>query len=187
MIYGYARVSTKGQARDGNSLEAQEQQLRREGAIEIFADSFTGTKINRPQLDLLLAKLEPGDMLMVTKLDRLARSASRGSALIEELIARGVCVTVLNMGRMDNTGTGRLIRQIMLAFAEFERDMIVERTSEGKMIAKRCNPQFKEGRPQKFSPQQMEHALSLLTYHSYRQVEAMTGISRSTLKRYARK
>ncbi|MBR2155996.1 MAG: recombinase family protein, partial [Clostridia bacterium] len=89
MIYGYARVSTKGQARDGNSLEVQESALRAEGATEIYVDSFTGTKVERPELDKLLSKLQSGDTLMVTKLDRFARTAAAGSQLIEGLISKG--------------------------------------------------------------------------------------------------
>lgn len=186
MIYGYARVSTKGQAKDGNSLEAQEIALRSAGAIEIYADAFTGTKANRPELDKLLAVMQSGDTMVVTKLDRIARSATQGMALIQSLLDRGIVVHVLNMGLMDNTPTGKLIRNIMLAFAEFERDMIVERTQEGKAIAKQ-NPDFKEGRPKKFSRVQISHALDLLNEYSYKQVEQMTGISKSTLIRVKRK
>ena len=76
MIYGYARVSTAGQ-KDGNSLEAQERALKEAGAIEIYSESFTGTKKDRPVLNELLDKLEAGDTLIVTKLDRMARSAIR--------------------------------------------------------------------------------------------------------------
>lgn len=182
MIYGYARVSTKGQAKDGNSLEAQENDLRSAGATEIFADAFTGTKAHRPELDKLMAVMQSGDTLVVTKLDRIARSATQGIELIQSLLDRGVVVHVLNIGLMDNTPTGKLIRNIMLAFAEFERDMIVERTQEGKAIAKQ-NPEFREGRPKKYSKAQMEHALSLLNSYSYREVSEMTGISKSTLIR----
>ncbi len=81
-------------------------------------------------------QLSSGDKLLVTKLDRFARSAAQGSQLIESLIENGVTVHVLNIGIMDNTPTGKLIRNIMLSFAEFERDMIVERTQEGKAIAR---------------------------------------------------
>lgn len=186
MIYGYARVSTKGQAKDGNSLEAQEIALRSAGAIEIYADAFTGTKANRPELDKLMAVMQSGDTMVVTKLDRIARSATQGIALIQSLLDRGIVVHVLNIGLMDNTPTGKLIRNIMLAFAEFERDMIVERTQEGKAIAKQ-NPDFKEGRPKKFSKAQINHALDLLNEYSYKQVEQMTGISKSTLIRAKRK
>ena len=90
------------------------------------------------------------------------------------------------MGIMDNTPTGKLIRTIMLAFAEFERDMIVERTQEGKAIAKQ-NPDFREGRPKTYKREQINHALDLLQTRSYKQVEEMTGISKSTLIRAKRK
>ena len=182
MIYGYARVSTKGQTKDGNSLEAQENALRLAGATKIYVDVFTGTKTCRPELDKLMAVMQSGDTMVVTKLDRIARSATQGIELIQMLLDRGIVVHVLNMGLMDNTPTGKLIRNIMLAFAEFERDMIVERTQEGKIIAKQ-NPDFSEGRPKKFSKAQMNHAVELLSKYSYKQVEQMTGISKSSLIR----
>ena len=182
MVYGYCRVSTQMQARDGNSLEAQEKLLRENGAEEIYSDAFTGTKAHRPELDLLLDKLQTGDKLIITKLDRIARSASQGAELVQTLLDNGITVHVLNMGLLDNTPTGKLIRNIMLAFAEFERDMIIERTQEGKAIAKR-QPDFKEGRPRLYGRKQIQHALGLLKDHSYRQVTELTGISKSTLIR----
>ena len=151
MIYGYARVSTKGQAKDGSSLEAQTAALKENGAQEIFCDSFTGTKMERPEFDRLCAKLQSGDKLIVTKLDRFARSAVQGSEMIEKLIQSGVTVHILNLGIMDNTPTGKLIRTVMLGFAEFERDMIVQRTQEGKAIA-RANGKRVDGRPKKGIP-----------------------------------
>ena len=74
MIYGYGRVSTKGQAKDGNSLEAQERLIKEHGAEVIYMDSFTGTKMTRPEFDKLLEELKAGDTLVVAKLDRFARS-----------------------------------------------------------------------------------------------------------------
>ena len=182
MIYGYARVSTKTQAKDGNSLESQELSLIEAGATKIFKDAFTGTTTNRPEFEKLLVALESGDTLTVTKLDRIARSASEGSKLIKGLIDNGISVNVLNMGKMDNTPTGKLICTIMFAFAEFERDMIVERTQEGRAIARK-NPGFHEGRPKKYSSKQIDHALQLLKQYSYSQVAEMTGISKATLVR----
>lgn len=182
MIYGYARVSTRGQAKDGNSLEAQENALRSVGAIEIYADAFTGTKTHRPELDKLMAVMQSDDTMVVTKLDRIARSTTQGIELVQKLLDRGITVHVLNMGLLDNTPTGKLIRNIMLTFAEFERDMIVERTQEGKAIAK-LNPDFREGRSKKFSKAQINHAISLLNDYSYTQVVQMTGVRKSTLIR----
>lgn len=182
MIYGYARVSTKGQAKDGNSLEAQETALREAGAAEVYADAFTGTKSHRPQLDKLMEVLEPGDKLIVTKLDRVARSTIQGIELIQTLLDKGVAVHILNMGLLDDTPTGRLIRTVLLAFAQFERDMIVERTQEGKAIAKQKEG-FTEGRPPVYGKEQRALALELLKTHSYGEVVKMTGISKSTLTR----
>lgn len=186
MIFGYARVSTKGQAREGNSLEAQEKLLIENGAEKIFVDSFTGVKVSRPQLDILLKLLHEGDTLVCTKLDRIARSLSSGSLLINELIEKGIKINILNIGIMDNTSSSKLIRNIFFAFAEHERDLIIERTQEGKEIAKQ-NPEYKEGRPRVYSKKQIDHALQLLQYNSYRQVEELTGISKSTLIRAKRK
>lgn len=186
MIYGYARVSTKGQAKDGNSLEAQEKALKESGASEIYVDAFTGTKTDRPEFDKLMDKIQKGDTLIVTKLDRFARSMTQGSELVSDLVEKGIKVYILNIGVMDNTPSSKLIRNVFFAFAEFERDMIVERTMEGKVIAKQ-NPDFREGRPKKYSRKQIEHALELLDSNSYKQVEDMTGISKSTLIRAKKK
>lgn len=178
MICGYARVSTKYQQREGNSLEAQEQQLKAAGAKIVFSESITGATLDRPQLKDLQHALEAGDTLMITKLDRLARSASQGITFIDELLSHGISVHVLNMGLMDTSPTGKLIRSILLAFAEFERDMIVERTQEGRRLSGHYG-----GRPHKYKKEQMEHALHLLISNSYNQVSEMTGISVSTLYR----
>jgi len=178
VICGYARVSTKYQEKEGNSLEAQEKQLKDAGAKIVFKDSYSGSTLERPQFTELRKALEAGDTLMVTKLDRLARSATKGIELIDELLSHGIKVHVLNMGLMDNTPTGKLIRTILLAFAEFERDMIIERTQEGRRLSGNLG-----GRPKKYRREQMEHALSLLSGHSYTQVSEMTGISVSTIYR----
>lgn len=186
MIYGYARVSTKGQAKDGNSLESQIELLKSNGAEKIYSDSFTGTKTDRPNFNKLINKLKTGDTLIVTKLDRFARSMTQGSELVNELIKRGIKVNILNIGIMDNTPSSKLIRNIFFSFAEFERDMIIERTQEGKAIAK-TKEGFKEGRPKKYTSNQLDNALSMLTVNggnkSYNEVAELLGISKSTLIR----
>ena len=185
MVYGYARVSTTGQARDGNSLEVQVNALRQAGAERIFEDVYSGKPERRPQLDRLLKVIEHGDTLIITRLDRIARSLIHGVQLLEMLSERGVIVEVLNMGVIDDTPTGRLIRNIMLSFSEFEHDMIVQRTQEGKAIA-RQNADFRDGRPKKFTRVQLDHALELLETHSYKQVERLTDISVTTIYRAKR-
>lgn len=159
MIYGYARVSTKGQDKYGNSLEVQEKQLKDNGAEVIFYESFTGTKKHRPELDKLLGLLREGDTIVVTKLDRIARSTRDGLDIIDELLSKGVSINILNMGKFDDSPTGRLMRTIFFAFAEFERDMIVQRTSEGKEIC-RNDPNWKEGRKRK-APAEFEKFLKM--------------------------
>lgn len=181
MKYGYARVSTIHQ-----DLQVQLQQLEKENCDEIFSEKYTGTNKKRPKFQKLMGILKEGDTLVVTKLDRFARSTQDALEIIEDLFNRNIKVHVLNMGVIENTPTGRLIFTIFSAFAEFERDMIVERTQEGKLIA-RQNPNFREGRPNKFSGHQINHALSLLENYSYKQVEDMTGISVSTLVRAKKK
>ena len=101
---------------------------------------------------------------------------------MKNLFNIGVRIHVLNMGVIENTPTGRLVFNIMMSFAEFERDMIVERTQEGKMVA-RQDPNFREGRPKKYSNKQIEHAIKLKEEHTYKQVEELTGISKPTLYR----
>lgn len=184
MIYGYARVSTKGQAKDGNSLELQEEELRNAGAIKVYKESFTGTKTDRPILNRLISDLKNGDSIIVTKLDRIARNAKGGLEIIDIILNKGCSIRILNMGMFDTSPTGKLMRTVMLAFAEFERDMIVQRTQEGKAVAKQ-NKGFREGRPDVYSKDQKKHAYDLLMIgNTYKEVERLTGISKSTLIRY---
>lgn len=179
--YGYARVSTRQQ-----DLEGQLRQLEEEHCNKIFFEKITGTKSDRPEFQKLLQTVQAGDTLVVTKLDRFARSTQDALNTIKVLFEKGVRINVLNLGVIENTSTGRLIFTIFSAFADFERDLIVERTREGKEIAKQ-RPGFKEGRPRKFSQKQINLAMKLLEGNSYKEVEQMTGISKSTLTRYKRK
>lgn len=181
MKYGYARVSTVHQ-----DLKGQLQALKNEGCEKIYQDKLTGVTKERPELQQLLHDIEEGDTLVVTKLDRLARSTTEGIETVKKLFSQGIKVHVLNMGLVEDTPTGRLILSVMLAFAEFERDMILERTQEGKAIAKQ-DPNFREGRPPLYSKKQIAHAIQLKEKHTYRQVEELTGISKSTLLRARRK
>lgn len=189
MKYGYARVSTRKQLQ-GNSIEDQRNSLISAGCDEVVEEQFTGKIADRPKLDKLLEKLQPGDTFVVTKIDRFARSMIEGCELVKKLLEKNINVHILNIGYMDNSPSSKLIRNIFFAFAEYERDMIIERTQEGKAIA-RQKEGFKDGRPKKFSKKQLEHALSLLSVNggsnSYKEVEEITGISISTLQRNQRK
>lgn len=180
MKYGYARVSSAGQ-----DLETQLDALSKEGCT-IYKEKITGTKLDRPELQKLLTLLKDGDTLVVTKLCRLARSASDAIDTVKELVGRGVKVHILNMGIAEDTPMGRLMITIMSGFAEFERDLIVERTQAGKALAKQ-DPNWRDGMPPKYKKQQVQHALMLLETHTYAQVEALTGMSKSTLIRAKQK
>ena len=103
MRYGYARVSTVRQGKDGNSLDDQRNKLINAGAEQILEDSFTGSKIERPEFSKLIEIIQPGDTLYVTKLDRFARTAAEGSMLVKALVDKGVIIEILNMGRADNS------------------------------------------------------------------------------------
>lgn len=182
MIYGYARVSTVKQLKNGSSLEDQKTRLMDAGVLEehIFQDSYTGTKMDRPNFTRLMNLLQTGDTLIVTKLDRFARTAVEGGQIVQELHSRGVIIHILNMGIADNTPMGKLMVHILLSFAEFERDMIVERTQAGRQTTGNYG-----GRPKKNTRIQLDHAMHLLDdeHYSYTDVEKMTGISKSTLLR----
>lgn len=185
MIIGYARVSTRGQQAHGNSFDEQRQTLIVNGCQEVLEEQFTGRTTDRPVLNNLLLRLNSGDTLMVTKLDRLARNVSEGIELVRNLFNRGIRVHVLNIGLLENTAMGNFFLATLLAVAELERSMIVERTQSGKEIAK-TRKGFKEGRPP--TPEvKIKHALSLLKEYSYKEVVEMTGISKSTLVRWKRK
>ncbi len=146
MKYGYARVSTNDQ-----KLENQIDLLKSAGAVKIYQEKFTGTTTARPEFQKLLAKLQRNDMLIITKLDHFARNTREALDIIQKLFKRGVKVNILNMGLIDDTPTGQLIFTIFSAFAQFERDMIVTRTREGKEYAKKHNPYFSEGRPKTYT------------------------------------
>lgn len=188
MLYGYVRVSTAGQASDGNSIEAQTDELVRAGVdpAMIYTDVYTGKTTQRPQLNELMRVIASGDTLVVTKLDRIARSVIDGCSLVKELTERGVSVNILTMGMIDSSPQGMLIFHIFLSFAEFERGLIAQRTQEGKAVAKQ-KADYREGRPRVYTKKRLNEAMKLLEENSYKEVSEMTGISKSTLIRERRR
>lgn len=179
MKYGYARVSTTDQ-----KLENQLEALKIAGADKIYQEKFTGTTTERPEFTKLLQQLNPDDTLIVTKLDRFARNTREALDIIQDLFNREIKVNILNMGLIDNTPTGQLIFTIFSAFAQFERDMIVTRTQEGKAYAKRNDPHFREGRPQTYTDEQMRLAYQLRQQGmTYKMIARKTGISERTQQR----
>ena len=183
MKYGYARVSTIHQRKDGNSLEDQRNQLQQEGCDFIVEEQFTGARMDRPKFQRLCALLEEGDTLVVCKLDRFARTVVEGALTCRELMQRGVRIHILNMGVIEDTPVGRLILTTFLAFAEFERDIIRERTMAGRELA-RQRPGYREGRPEIYSEEVRRRTVLIATELSIRMTAQVTGISRSTVQRW---
>lgn len=141
MIYGYARVSTNKQ-----ELDIQIKALKEGGAAKIYKEKISGAKTDRKELNNLLGSIKSGDTLLVTKADRIARSLSQLEKVVTELTNRGVAVHILNMGiftaeNMDNPMT-KLLFNVLGAFAEFERSMILERTQEGIKDAREKGVKF---------------------------------------------
>ena len=172
MNYGYGRVSTVGQ-KDGNSLEEQARQIKeRYPNAVIIEEAYSGAK-DRQIFNDLLSRLVEGDTLVVTKLDRFCRTVKEGLQYIDRLLEKGVKIHILNMGLIEDTPMGRLMVTNLLAFAEFERAMILERTQGGKAIAKQ-KPGYKEGRKAKVFDK------TLLEGETVVEACARLGISRST-------
>ncbi|MFI8657987.1 recombinase family protein [Priestia megaterium] len=130
MVYGYGRVSTNRQ-----ELDIEVKALKEAGATKIYKEKISGAKTDRKELTKLLKEIKAGDTLVVTKADRIARSLSQLENIVTDLTNRGVSVHIINMGMfttetMANPMT-KLLFNVLGAFAEFERDMILERTQEG--------------------------------------------------------
>ena len=186
MKYGYARVSSIVQLK-GNSLEEQTAELLKAGVSAdcIVTEQYTGKTLKRPKFKQLIDALQPGDELICCKLDRFARNAEDGLKTVRELLERGIIIRILNIGNgqpFDYSPMGQLLFTMLLAFAQFERELILERTAAGKAIAK-TKDGFREGRPP-IPNVRIQTALSLLKDHTYKEVVQMTGISRATLARY---
>ncbi len=132
MIIGYARVSTEDQ-----KLDAQTDALEAAGAGRIFSDKITGTSKRRPELDKLIDQLRDGDVVVVTKYDRLARSLRDLLAIVEEIRERGAGFRSLAEDIDTTTPAGRLIFHVFASIAQFERERISERTKEGLDAARK--------------------------------------------------
>ena len=183
MIFGYTRVSTKTQARDGNSLDAQQAALTVAGAEKSTRTRSPAPRLNRPEWDRLRAQLRRGDVLIVTRLDRLARSVSQASGLITEMIDEGITINVLNLGILSNDSVNTLLRNALLSFAQFERDMIVQRTQEGKAVARATDPDFRDAARRNSTPSSLTTRWNSSKTIRIRKSSSSTGISKSTLIR----
>lgn len=187
MKYGYIRVSSKSQ-KDNYSIKEQRDLVLAAGADEVIEEIYTGGKVSeRPLFSKLIARLQPSDTLIVCKLDRFARTVVEGAKLAQELYDKGINLNILNMGVIEHTPVGTLLLNVMLSFAQFEKEMINSRCQAGREYARTHNPDYREGRPKKYSRDQINLAIELLRQgKTYKQVESMTGISKSTVIRAKR-
>ena len=180
MIYGYARVSTKGQ-----DLGLQVETLLKNGVQEdkIFQEKVSGKTVEREAFQELISVLKAGDILVVTKLDRFARNTREALNILEPMLSDGIVVKVLNIGTLENTYLGKFFLRTLLSVAEMERDLIAERVAEGKARAK-LNPEFKEGRPRLQLTDKHRKAVGLTTTMSFKEASKHCGVSISTLRRW---
>lgn len=182
MIYGYIRVSTRQQL-EGYGLEAQRKEiLLKYPEAKIYEEQYTGTKLDRPIFMKLLRDIKENDILVVSRLDRFARNTVEGIRVVEDLFRRKISIHILNVGLLEDTPMGRFFLTTMLAVAELERNMIIERTQTGKELARKKEG-YQEGRPRKYSDDELLEAVLLLNDFSYREVVELTGISKSTIIR----
>lgn len=184
MHFGYVRVSTKKQEK-GMSLEEQTAKiLARYPDAEIISEIKQGNS-QRPEFDAMLSRCLPGDIIITIDHTRFSRDTSEGLRVAKELMDRGVLIHFLSFGMLENTPTGRYVLTMLLAQAELEVAQIRARTQPAKERAK-TKTGYRDGRPPKFNKKQINHAVELLTDHTYKEVEQLTGISKSTLIRAQR-
>lgn len=186
-VYGYCRVSSKGQE-DNTSLLNQEAQIKEiYNDAEIIKEVFTGATGERPKFKNLLRKLKKGDILVCTKLDRFMRDTAEGIKVAGELKAKGVKLHLLDLGIIDGTYIGELIFKIMLSFAEFEKNRISERMAEGMKNAIKKNGGEVRGR-KKLDPKKKNAVIELYKTgnYTYNQIIDITGVSRGKVGDYIR-
>src|SRR5262249_49611077 len=176
--FGYARVST-----DGQTLASQDAQLHAAGCAKVYSEKISGAVSNRPELAKLIRRLDQGDVLMVTRLDRLARSTRDLLHILHSLGERGVGFKSLADAWADTTTPhGRLLVTMLAGIAEFERELIKARTGEGRSRAKARGVKF--GRPPSLTPHQRQEAIQRLTEgQSQADIARTFNVSQATISR----
>lgn len=179
-VYGYARVST-----DGQTLEGQLEQLKQAGCTKVFSEKQSGANSDRAQLGKVLAVLQEGDVLLATKLDRIARSTQDFLNIVDRIAKQGAFIRLLDQPLIDTTKTdpiAKAMMQLIAVFAELERSMIVERTNEGRQRA--MSKGIKFGPKFKLNPTQLEEAKRLSAQgKSQTQIGELLGVNYRTIGR----
>ena len=179
LLLGYARVST-----DDQELANQRAELTAAGCSRLFAEKITGTRRDRPELARLLDHLRTGDVVTVTRLDRLARSTRDLLDIAEQIQAAGAGLRSLAEPWADTTSpAGRMVLTVFAGIAEFERSLIIDRTRSGRQAAKDKGVKF--GPPPTLTPEQIAHARALVDQEgrTVKEAAALLGVHRSTLYR----
>jgi DNA invertase Pin-like site-specific DNA recombinase len=178
--YGYARVSTRDQ-----DLAAQDGELMAAGCAKVFKEKVSGAKTDRPELSKVIGRLEPGDVLVVTRLDRLARSTRDLLNVLDEIKERGAGFRSLKDTWADTTTPhGKLMLTVLGGLAEFERELIRARTGEGRKRAKDRGVKF--GRPRKMTPHQRQEAIQrLIAGETQADVARTYNVDAATISRLA--
>ena len=177
MTLGYARVST-----DEQNLDRQIDALSKYGVDILFNEKMSGTKRERPELNKLIERMSAGDTVIIESLSRLGRSTKDLIELMELFRERGVNLVSLKESINTSSSTGKLLFTLMSALAQFERDLISERTVEGLKAARARGR--RGGRPKK-NDEQIKKAVKMYNTKQYslKEIEEMTGIKKSTLYR----
>src|SRR5664280_1951462 len=178
-LIGYARVSTEDQ-----NASLQEDALKTAGCVRVFTDHASGSKPSRPELDRMLDQLRSGDVVVVWRLDRLGRSLKNLIALVDDLAGLGVGVKSVSESIDTTTANGRLFFSIMGALAEFERDLIRERTNAG-LAAARARGRV-GGRPSVMNTKKVTTARKLYDsrQHTVAEIAEMLNVSVATIYRH---
>ena len=178
MLVGYARVST-----DDQDMIRQTYQLRGVGCEKIYQETMSGTKKNRPQMEAMLEFIREGDVVVVCELTRISRSTKDLFSLVEKIEEKGAKIKSLKEDWLDTTTAhGKLMFTMMAGLAQFERDLISERTKEALRAKKAAG--VKLGRP-RVNDEQLEKAVRLYMTKEFEieEIEQLTKISKSTLYR----
>jgi DNA invertase Pin-like site-specific DNA recombinase len=178
--YGYARVST-----DGQSLASQDAALHAAGCGKVYAEKISGARSDRPALTKVLKRLDTGDVLIVTRLDRLARSTRDLLNILDDIAKRGASFKSLHDAWADTTSAhGRLMVTILAGLAEFERELILARTSDGRSRAKARGVRF--GRRPTLTAHQRREVLQRLAQGEVQaDVARSFNVSQATISRLA--
>ena len=179
-LYGYARVSTRDQ-----DLALQVSELAAAGCAKTFKEKASGAKSDRPELAKVIRRLEPGDVLVVTRLDRLARSTRDLLNVLDELSKRGAGFRSLKDNWADTTTPhGKLMLTVLGGLAEFERSLIAARTGEGRKRAQERGVRF--GRPRKLTAHQRQEALQrIAASETQADIARLLNVSPPTISRLA--